>query len=199
MSAASATVIPFEASRRVSNLPVDPMFLDRWSPRAMSPEPIAERDVQTLFEAARWAPSGGNQQPWKFVYADSESALGRVRQVLVDGNRVWADKAPLLAVLLAHVNDEGERNDWAGFDSGAAWMSLALQARKLGLFAHAMGGFHEEKVYEVLGVDPKEWKPMVVIAVGRPGDAAVLPPKLQTRERPSERRPLAEAAIRIEG
>ncbi len=200
MSASAAHVVPLEVSNRVSGLPVDPMFLDRWSPRAMSPEPIAERDVQTLLEAARWAPSASNQQPWMFLWATDEAGRARIRSTLVEFNQGWAHAAPLLVVLLARTrNDKGEENPWAGFDSGAAWMSLALQARRLGLYAHAMGGFDEEKVYQALGVDRRQWSPMAVIAVGRHGDPGSLPPQLQARERPSERKPLEEIARRVEG
>ena len=195
---ATAPATPPAPSGRVSALPVDPMFLDRWSPRALRPEPLAARDVDTLFEAARWAPSGGNLQPWTFLFADTESGLARLRPLMVDGNRVWADQAPLLAVLFARtLPGQEDENLWAPFDAGAAWMSLALQARKLGLFAHAMGGFHEEKVYGALSVDPKEWRAMVVIAVGRLDAPEALPPRLKSRESPSQRKPLAEIARRL--
>ncbi|MGC4120384.1 MAG: nitroreductase family protein [Myxococcales bacterium] len=200
MSTATAHVIPLDPTKRTSTLPVDPLFLDRWSPRALSPEPISERDVQTLFEAARWAPSASNQQPWMFLFADDEAGRARVRSTLAEFNQQWANTAPLLVVLMARkTNDKGEANDWAGFDSGAAWMSFALQARKLGLYAHAMGGFDEEKVYEVLQVDRTQWAPMAVIAVGRHGNPATLPPKLQAREKPNERKPLEEIVRRIAG
>lgn len=200
MSASPADEVPSAPPRRTSDLPVDPMFLDRWSPRALSPESISERDVQTLFEAARWAPSASNQQPWMFLFADDEAGRERVRSTLVEFNQAWAKTAPLLVVLLARTrNEKGEENAWAGFDAGAAWMSLALQARKLGLYAHAMGGFDEEKVYEALPVERSQWSPMAVIAVGRLGDPSMLPAKLQAREKPSERKPLGEMSRRIAG
>lgn len=200
MSASPADAIQAAPFRRASGLPVDPMFLDRWSPRALSPEPIPEREVQTLFEAARWAPSASNQQPWMFLFADDEAGRERVRSTLVEFNQAWAKTAPLLVVLLAKTrNEKGEENAWAGFDAGAAWMSLALQARKLGLYAHAMGGFDEEKVSEALRVDRSLWTPMAVIAVGRHGDPSTLPARLQAREKPSERKPLGEMIQRVAG
>jgi len=183
---------------RTSPLPIDPMFLDRWSPRAFRKDPLPAREVETLFEAARWAPSASNQQPWMFLYADDEAGLARLRPVLVEFNRAWADQAPLLTVVFARTrNEKGEENRWAPFDAGAAWMSLALQARKLGLYAHAMGGFDEEKVYEALGVDRTQWRAMTVVAVGRHGDPTALSAKLQARESPSQRKPLAEVARRV--
>jgi nitroreductase len=196
MTAAVAT-LPVSPSARQSELPVAPMFLDRWSPRAFKPDPLSPREVATLFEAARWAPSGGNSQPWLFLYADTPEELPRFQALLVDANRLWADRAPLLAILFARRKNRGEENRWAPFDAGAAWMALALQARQMGLHAHAMAGFHEDQAYQALGLDPAEWKAMVAIAVGRHGDPAQLPDNLRARETPSDRKPLSEVAQRF--
>jgi len=183
---------------RISSLPVDPMFLDRWSPRSFGGGPLSQELVHTLFEASRWAPSARNQQPWMFVYADSEPGLARIRELLVEGNRLWAGKAPLLAILFARVrNDQGEENRWAPFDAGAAWMSLAIQARKLGLYSHAMGGFHDERACAALDMDPAQWKAMAAIAVGEKRELSALPAQLQEREKPSDRKMLSEVARRI--
>ncbi|MDD5708685.1 MAG: nitroreductase family protein, partial [Kiritimatiellae bacterium] len=123
------------------------MFVDRWSPRAYLPEPIPEHQIRMLFEAARWAPSCFNEQPWLFVYATSEADRSRFAAALVEKNRAWAGIAPLLIFVLARRNfrQSGKQNRHAAFDSGAAWMSLALQARKLGLYAHGMAGFDINK------------------------------------------------------
>lgn len=175
---------------------VDPMFVDRWSPRALSEEPLADEELQALFEAARWAPSCMNEQPWCFVYARRPEDLERFRPVLVEGNRLWADRAPLLILLFSRKDfaATGKSNRHFGFDAGAAWMSLALQARKLGLYAHAMAGFSTEKAHEVAGVS-EDWRAMAAIAVGRYGKVEDLPEDLREREHPSGRKGLAELAM----
>jgi len=106
------------------------MFLDRWSPRALSPEPISEHHLAALFEAARWAPSCYNEQPWLFLYATSMEDRQRFASALVEKNRAWASRAPLLVFLATrrHFASNGKPNRHAGFDAGAAWMALAIQA-----------------------------------------------------------------------
>lgn len=184
---------------RTTTLPVDPQFPERWSPRSFRPEPLGATEIETLFEAARWAPSAANEQPWLFVYASTESGLARLRPLIEPGNREWADRAPLLAVLFARRrNGKGVENRWSAFDAGAAWMSLALQARKQGLFAHAMGGFLEEPSYAALGVDRSDWQALVAIAVGRQGERSQLSERLAAREAPNGRKPLAEIARRVD-
>lgn len=182
---------------RVAEADVDPRFLERWSPRALAPDPIPEPALRALFEAARWAPSSYNEQPWLFVYAAREADLARFRPLLVEQNRAWADAAPVLAVVFARraFARNGKPNRHHAFDAGAAWMSLALEARRQGLFAHAMAGFSEERAYEVCGVPKAEYEAMAAVAVGRPGDPARLPEPLRERERPSGRKPLAETAV----
>src|SRR5580692_3789066 len=126
--------------RRVADADVDPSFVQRWSPRAFLSEPLDPAAVQSLFEAARWAPSASNLQPWLFVYADDDETLALARPILRNGNRRWADRAPLLVFVFARRSNPttGEVNRLAAFDTGAAWMSLALQAQKPGLLPHAM-------------------------------------------------------------
>ncbi len=181
-------------SRRVSELPVDPQFLDRWSPRAFSPQPLTRAEIQTLLEAARWAPSSYNEQPWLFIFAHNAEDLARFRPLLVDQNRVWADQAPVLVLIFArrHFTHNGKPNRHCMFDTGAAWMSLALQARKLGLYTHAMGGFHQDQAYEVLGVPADRFEAVCAVAIGRYGDVQQLPPALAEKEQPGPRKPLAE-------
>lgn len=173
---------------------VDAIFLDRWSPRALSSDPIPEEQLLTLFEAARWAPSCYNEQPWLFLYADSGEDLELFRSLLVDGNRTWTDHAPVLAFLLARKNftRNDKPNDWAVFDAGAAWMSLALQARRLGLYAHGMAGFHKNKIYEALDIPRDSYEAVCAIAIGRYGDPTLLPEQIQKGEKPNTRKPLAD-------
>jgi nitroreductase len=181
---------------RTPDWDVDSMFVDRWSPRGFSGEPLTEREIHTLFEAARWAPSCYNEQPWRFVYATEPQARARLTACLVAKNRAWAGGAPLLMFLLArrHFQKTGAENRHAPYDAGAAWMALALQARKLGLYAHAMAGFNPDKAYEALGVSREDYLVMTAIAVGRRGDASGLPEDLRLLESPNDRKPHAEVA-----
>lgn len=183
-------------SQRTADWDIDSMFLDRWSPRAFADEPLTARELHTLFEAARWAPSCFNEQPWRFVYATEPEPRRRLLECLAPKNQAWAGRAPVLMFLLARRRfaQGGKENRHAPFDAGAAWMALALQARKLGLYAHAMAGFSQEKAYAALGADREEYLVMAAIAVGRPGDPAGLPEDLRAMESPNGRKPHAEVA-----
>jgi nitroreductase len=185
-----------DSVERTAQANVDPLFLERWSPRAFEPTPLAEETLASLFEAARWAPSCLNEQPWLFVYARSEPDRSRFASVLAESNQTWARQAPVLAFVFARrrFSKNDTPNRWAGFDAGAAWMSLALQARLLGLDTHAMGGFDEERVYEALGVPRDDYQAMAAIAIGRRGPAEGLPDALASRERPSPRKDLSAVA-----
>jgi hypothetical protein len=136
-----------------------------------------------------------NAQPWLFVYAVKEEDLARFRLLLEEGNRAWASRAPVLAFLFTRRQTKGGPNRWAGFDAGAAWISLALQAERLGLRAHAMAGIRAEETYGALGVPRDEYEVMVAVAVGHQGDAADLSDALRARERPTPRKPLAQVAV----
>jgi nitroreductase len=188
---------PRPESARVPEAKVASMFVDRWSRRALSPRPLGSDTVRSLLEAARWAPSSGNSQPWLFVYADDEATLAAARPVLNDSNRRWADKAPLLLFVFARRADaKGRPLPTGQFDSGSAWMSLALQAHALGLTAHGMAGFHHDLSYEVFGVPVDEYEAMAAIAVAYPGDADELPDDLKAREKPNSRKSVTEFAFR---
>jgi nitroreductase len=173
---------------------VDELFLNRWSPRAMSGEAVAEEELMSLFEAARWAPSSFNNQPWRILYArrDGEywdTFLG----LLVEGNRVWAKEA---AALLLFVSKEtfdhnGQPYPTHSFDTGAAWENLALQATLKGLVTHGMQGFDYERARTELNV-PEGFRVEAMVAVGRPGDPSTLPERVRAREAPSDRKPLSE-------
>jgi nitroreductase len=175
---------------------IDSMFIDRWSPRAFDSEPLSQRQVDTLFEAARWSPSCYNEQPWLFVYATTEVDRERFLPALVEGNQSWAKRVPLLMFLLCRRTFafNGKENRHAPFDAGAAWMSLALQARKLGLHAHAMAGFSREKTYEILQAPVDEYDIMAAIAVGRRAEPSILPENIAAKDVPSDRKPRGEMA-----
>jgi nitroreductase len=174
--------------------PVDELFLDRWSPRAMSGEGLSEEELMTLFEAARWAPSSYNNQPWRILYARRETAQWPAFfGLLVEGNQAWAKDA---GVLLLFVSKEtfdfnGKPYPTHSFDTGAAWENLALQATKLGLATHGMQGFDYERARTELNI-PEGFRVEAMIAVGHPGDPAQLPERLREREAPSGRKSLSE-------
>lgn len=175
---------------------IDPMFLKRSSPRAMSGEPVTEGEVLLLLEAARWAPSSGNGQPWRFVWARRGSeAFDALLGTLVEGNRVWCIRAgAFLLVASATAQADGRPVPTHAFDAGAAWMSLALQGSKMGLVVHAMAGFDQEAARRVAAV-PADHGVHCVVAVGRPGRVEELPEKLRPREEPNGRNPVSSFAF----
>jgi nitroreductase len=179
--------------------PVAPQFLTRWSPRSFRDRALTEAEVMTLLEAARWAPSASNHQPWRLVWAlRDDTAFTAIRDALTGVNPVWAGKASVLIVVASKdtvVNRDGVEvaNRTAWFDTGAAWMSLALQAPTMGLVAHAMGGFEREALAKAVGL-PDGHTLHCVVALGEQGPAEALPEDLAAREKPSLRKPLAEVA-----
>jgi len=183
-------------NERIAECEVDSMFTDRWSPRAFLSDPLPEHQIKALFEAARWAPSCFNEQPWLFVYATEPQQREKLVSCLLPRNQRWAANCPLLMFVLTRRNfkEGGRENRHAPFDAGSAWFSLALQARRLGLYAHAMAGFSINKAYEVLGVSEEDYHIMAAVAVGRKGSADHMPEDIQAMESPNTRKPLAEVA-----
>jgi nitroreductase len=179
---------------RSSDLPVDRLFLDRWSPRAMSGEPIGEQELLTLFEAARWAPSSGNSQPWRFLYARRDTPHWQTFiDLLVERNREWCVNAAALVVFISRpASDQGRPLVTHAYDTGAAWMSLALQGWLKGLVVHGMAGFDYARAKQVLHV-PDEFVVNAMAAIGRPGRIDTLSEFQRGRETPSQRRALSES------
>lgn len=179
---------------RKPTIEIDQMFIDRWSPRAFENQKLSAETIQKLFEAARWAPSSYNEQPWRFIYATSEEERKKFIDILLEGNQVWAKDAPMIIFLLSKKNwtTTGKQNFHSIFDAGAAWMSLAFQARKLGLYAHAMAGFDREKAFAELNVPKDEYDILIAIAVGKKGDENKLPETLKKMEKPNNRKELNE-------
>jgi len=163
----------------------------RWSPRAFSAEPVAEEDVLALLEAARFAPSCYNEQPWRFIVARTPRDLASMQSLLAEQNHAWAHRAPVLILLLAKrtFTQDGQENYWHMFDTGTAWGYLSLEAQRRGLISHAMGGFSRKRAVALYNLPP-DIVPMAVVAIGKPGDAALLTPELRERERPGLRKPL---------
>jgi nitroreductase len=178
---------------RVADREIDPQFVQRWSPRAMSGEPVSEADLLRLFEAARWAPSSGNNQPWRFIYARAGTPhFDPFYGLLGERNQTWCARAGALIVVLSRITfDDGRPARTHSFDAGAAWMSLALQASRMGLVAHGMAGFSYARARSELGV-PDNFEVECMIAVGHPGKLEDLVERDRVREIPSGRRPVKE-------
>ncbi|SDC21950.1 Nitroreductase [Paenibacillus sp. UNCCL117] len=174
---------------------VTPLFLNRWSPRAFSDRKVSGNDLQAVLEAAHWAPSSYNDQPWRFIVATEEDQLEVFRSFLGDFNKLWATKAPVLIVVASDkLRENGDPNGAHAFDAGAAWGYLALQASLKGLISHAIGGFDREKARQLLNV-PDHFELHAVIALGYQGDKNELPEALQAREIPNTRKPLSSVVF----
>jgi nitroreductase len=186
-----------EKSGRVASAPVEGLIIGRWSPRSFSSEPLSDSEVASLFEGARWAPSSFNRQPWLFLYETDGPDRPLFDSVLMPGNRAWAEKAPLVGFIYANTRTpDGREPRTAQFDTGAAWMALALQARALGLYTHAMAGIDMQAAHDRLGVDAEHYTVMCGFAAGRIGPPDALPGELREREQPNDRKPLADIAHR---
>lgn len=181
---------------RQFNYPIMEEIKNRWSPRAFSQEKIDRDLILGLLEGARYAPSCFNEQPWRYIIADNEESLAKMRPIMYDSNRVWADKAPVL-ILLCSKNTfdyNGNNNYWNMFDAGTAWGYLSLEAEKNGLISHAMGGFSRKKAKEVYNLDDTI-DVIAVVALGKYGDKNDLPEELQEREKPDTRKKLEDLIL----
>jgi len=188
------------ANERVADHPIDLQFLRRWSPRAFTGEPIDDNLLLSFFEAARWAPSSFNSQPWRFVYAKNDSPRwAEFVGLLSEFNQAWAQNASALVVVASKktFTPPGQQNSINmashSFDTGAAWAYLALQASLSGWASHGIGGFDKEKARQLLAI-PDEYTVEAVIAIGRQADKGILPESLQAREEPSLRNPVSAFA-----
>ena len=170
----------------------------RWSPRAFDPDKqVSQDDLLSLLEAAHWAPSCFNDQPWRFVICNKaidEHSWQIALEVIVEKNRQWAKNAPvlILAVAMENFNHNGQPNRWASYDTGAASVSLCLQATALGLCVHQMGGFNVEKARDAFNL-PSDCNPMSILAVGYQAKMEVLDEDFNSIElAPRTRAPLNE-------
>jgi nitroreductase len=182
--------------RKVEN-DINPLFVNRWSPRAMSGEEISHDDLMGLFEAARWAPSSYNNQPWRFIYAKRNTDhWQRLFSLLVEGNKTWAKNAAVIVVVISRKNFEFNEKPAIThqFDAGAAWENLALEATSRELVTHGMQGFDFNEARKVLGI-PDSFDVIAMIAIGKLGQKENLPRDLQEREYPSNRKPLEEIVM----
>jgi nitroreductase len=187
--------LPNPDEHRKADYPIEPIFVRRWSPRAMSGEPITETELLTVFEAARWAPSTYNEQEWRFLYARRDTPEWPLLfDLLMEANQAWCENAAVLVVVLARKTfaRNGKPNPVHLYDAGSAWENLALQAAAMGLVAHGMAGFDFEKARTALDV-PEQYAIAAMLALGRPGDPAQLPSELRELESPSGRRPVRDS------
>lgn len=179
---------------RQSKYNVNPLFLNRWSPRSFNPTDISDEELYRLFEAARWAPSSFNGQPWRFIYAKRNTEnWNKFLNLLIDFNRSWAKNASVLILVISRKTFEYNKKPSLThqFDTGAAWENLALQATYQGLATHGMEGFNYEKAREELNV-PVDFDILAMVAVGKQGNKDLLSTELQEREFPSDRKPLKD-------
>jgi nitroreductase len=181
---------------RQADKPVDPIFLNRWSPRAFAEEPIDDETLWRVFEAARWAPSSNNEQPWRFIIARTPEDRARFVDFLMPGNQLWARHAPVLILVISKrtFSYNGSPNRVNQFDAGTAWGFLSLAAVQNGLITHGMAGFDPDRARELLEI-PDDYDILATIALGKRGDASQLPEDMQAREVPSTRRPAAESVM----
>jgi nitroreductase len=186
-------VSSMELNTRHPDVSINEIFINRWSPRSFKKTPIASEDISRLFEAARWAPSGSNNQPWRFIYASSGKKREKLNAVLMDSNKIWASEAPLLILVFCLTStSDGREIRTAQFDTGAAWMSLAIQARYMGLYTHAMGGIHRDKAIEFMGKQKSKYESICAIAVGYKDNKDRLSDSLKSREIMSQRMLVSE-------
>ena len=176
--------------------PIHDLLRQRWSPLAFSDRMVEPEKLHSVLEAASWAASSYNEQPWSFIVATSENQaeFERLLSCLAEGNQEWARNAPILMLSVAKLNFEynGVENRHAFHDVGAASTTLAIQAADLGLFIHQMAGFDVPKAKEIYSI-PEGYEPVAALALGYFGDPQTLSERLQQRENaPRERKPLEE-------
>ncbi|MGI9535250.1 MAG: nitroreductase family protein [Thermodesulfobacteriota bacterium] len=179
---------------RESEHNINDIFINRWSPRAMSGETISDDELFSLLEAARWAPSSYNNQPWRFVYAKRDTEhWDKLFNFLLEGNQTWVKDAAVLVVLISKTTSDhnGSFMRTHSFDTGAAWENLALQGSINGFVIHGMQGLDYDRATSELGV-PDEYKVEMMFAIGKPGKTEDLPEKLQKIEKPSGRKKISE-------
>jgi nitroreductase len=179
---------------RKSLYSISDIFVNRWSSRAFSEDPVTDEELMPLFEAARWAPSAYNEQPWRFIYTRKGSKLwNELIALMAPFNQSWANNANVLVVVISKnfFEHNGNPSPFNTFDAGAACMNLALQASISGLVVHAIGDFDYDKTRTVLNIPPK-FKLEIMFAVGKQGKKEILPPELQVREEPNDRKKLSE-------
>jgi nitroreductase len=182
---------------REAEYPVDDIFINRWSPRAMSGDPVSKDELMSLIEAARWAPSSFNNQSWRFLYSlKGSDTWNTFFDLLLEGNQTWVKNAGALVVILSKTTFDynGKPSKTHAFDSGAAWQNFALQGSINGLVIHGMQGFDYDRAKSELQI-PDEYEVQAMAAIGKPGDPNDLPEGLREKDIPSGRKNVSEIAL----
>lgn len=181
-------------NNRVADYDIDPIYIKRWSTRAFSDKEVEDEVLYSLFEAARWAPSAANVQPWRYIIARTEKDRETFLSFMNKGNVVWCKHAPVLVAVLSHTKwdyDTEDVNPTHAFDAGTSWGFLALEAARKNLVTHPMGGFSRKKAKEILEI-PESYDVHAIVAIGYKGDKSILPEALQKREKASSRKKITE-------
>jgi nitroreductase len=176
---------------------IDPLILNRWSPRAMGGEEMTDDELLPLFEAARWAPSSMNNQLSRFIYAKRNTKYWNgFFDLLMEGNQTWCKNASALVIVISRKNSyyKDKPQETHSFEAGAAYENLALEGTTRGLVVHGMGGFDYDKARELLKL-LDVWTVECMAAIGKRGKKEDLPEEMQEREAPSDRKPLKEIAF----
>jgi nitroreductase len=181
---------------RKTGYKIDPLFINRWSPRAMSGKGLTDDELFSLFEAARWAPSSFNNQPWRFIFARKKSDKERFFNLLSEGNKPWNEKAAVLVVIVSKKTFDHNNNPSRthSFDTGAAWENMALEGARRGLVVHGMQGFDYDKAKEVLKV-PDDYDIEAMASIGKRGRKDDLPEKYREMEKPSGRKAIKDIVM----
>ncbi len=190
----SAVEIKVEIKTAAAAHPIHPLIQHRWSPRAFAEQAVEPETLLSLLEAARWAASGGNGQPWHFIVGAKGTAThAKLVETIREGNLPWAAQAPVLLLTVAKMTTgSGQPNRHALYDVGLAVANLTVQAATLDVFVHQMAGFYPEKAREFFAI-PEGYEPVTMVAVGYLGDPETLNAVLRERElSPRTRRPLQE-------
>jgi nitroreductase len=189
----SNDTLPFRKPAETQH-PIHELISERWSPRSFADKPVERESLHSLFEAARWAASGGNQQPWNFLFATKENAedYARFSSLLWEFNAVWTHTAQVLVLVVTQLYTRPGSEVISYYDTGMATANLLTQAVASGLVTHPMGGFDKDKAKAELNI-PEGYEPIVMIALGYPGTPDQLPELLRERElAPRTRKPLEE-------
>lgn len=179
---------------RVADHPIDYLFINRWSPRAMTSAEIPREELNVLFEAARWAPSSYNEQPWRILYACRNTRYWTLFfELLVPGNQKWANGAAALLLFVSKItmSRNGKPSITHSYDTGAAWENLALQGFLKGYVVHGMQGFDYERAKIALKI-PDDYRVEAMAAVGIPQSRGEMSDEVRERETPNNRRSIAE-------
>ncbi len=185
------------ARHRKADADIGALFLNRWSPRSFDPDrPVLDDDLKAVVEAARWAPSSYNEQPWRFIVARSEKDQKTFLDLMVEFNQSWAKNAPvpILSCAMMTFAKNSKLNRHALHDVGAAWENMALEAARRGLYMHGMAGFDHERAKKELGL-PEDAKAVAMLALGHRGPKEDIPKELQKNEHPNQRRPASESCF----